>query len=233
MGVLACNRTGCDNKSKMVKLTEYLRNMYPVNNKSKANRKLVCGVGTNDSDYVTNVLINGVRSLCPAYLAWVSMLNRCYSEKFNRAGSTYKDATVCAEWLIFSNFRKWFIENHVDDYQLDKDLLSIGNKLYSPHTCIYVPQWLNSFVISAAANRGKYKIGVSWHKHYKKFSARCRYFKRKDYTDEFIGHFNTEHEAYTAWLTRKLEIASELKPEMNEIDVRIYPNIVNIVKNMN
>ena len=32
---------------------------------------------------------------------------------------------------------------------------------------------------------------------------------------------------------RKLEIASELKPEMDEIDVRIYPNIVNIVKNMN
>lgn len=35
---------------------------------------------------------------------------------------------------------------------------------------------------------------------------------------------------HTAWLNRKLEIALELKPEMDEIDLRIYPNVIGIIK---
>lgn len=48
---------------------------------------------------------------------------------------------VCDEWLIFSNFEKWFDKYWKVGYQVDKDLL--GDKVYSPETCVMLPKRLN------------------------------------------------------------------------------------------
>ena len=37
--------------------------------------------------------------------------------------------------------------------------------------------------------------------------------------------------AYQAWRNRKLKIAAELKSKMDDIDVRIYPRIIEIISN--
>lgn len=47
-----------------------------------------------------------------------------------------------------------------------------------------------------------------------------------------LGYFDNELDAHSAWLTRKLEIALDLKPEMDEIDLRIYLNVVEIIKSL-
>lgn len=216
--------------SKLSSISETIRHNYPLTKQSISNRKLIYGVGLNDSDYQTQPNINGSQISCPIYTAWKCMLNRVYNENKARHNIVYNDVTVCSEWLVFSNFRKWFFKKHVDDYKLDKDLLIIGNKTYSPNTCIYVPTWLNCFVINCTSSRGKYKVGVYLNKRDKLFVAQCSNPTSKK--RERLGSFKNEDDAYNAWLKRKLELALELKPKIDAIDLRIYPNVVEIIKNI-
>ena len=78
-------------------------------------------------------------------------IGRCY-EKSGRSGASYLDCTVSSKFRRLSDFSRW-CENQigfkdVDDkgrkYQLDKDILSKGNKIYSPETSCFVPQEINS-----------------------------------------------------------------------------------------
>lgn len=187
--------------------------------------RLVCGVGVNDADYLTQPIIDGKRVRCPAYDAWGRMLTRCYSAKHHRRGPTYIGVKVCEEWLSFMAFRKWWVENQVDGWQLDKDLLS-DNRIYSPETCIFVPSWLNHFTIDCGAARGGWPVGVYFNKEAGALKAQCRHpFGRR----EWLGTFSTPEEGHAAWLARKLEIANELKHLMDDIDARIFPRVIEII----
>ena len=42
---------------------------------------------------------------------------------------------------------------------------------------------------------------------------------------------NDAAQAHQAWRNRKLKIAAELKSKMDDIDVRIYPRIIEIISN--
>ncbi len=216
-----------NNTSKSVRISEYLKNNHKNVNNTK---KLHYGVGVNDADYVTDTSINKVRISCPCYKAWVRMLERVYSNKWHEKYKNYTNVVVCDEWLYFSNFRVWWIDNYIDGYQLDKDIFSGDNKLYSPNTCVYVPQWLNKFIISTESNRGEHKIGSHWHEKTQKYRPTVNHPIRC--VREFLGAFEDEELAHNAWLKRKLGIALELKPEMDKINLRIHPNVVEIIKNM-
>ena len=197
-------------------------------NNNAARRKverLVYGIGVNDADYVVEPIINRRRVRCPAYRSWRNMLQRCYSEKFHHRNQTYAGVKVCDEWLSFMAFRKWWVENQVDGWQLDKDLLS-DNRIYSPETCIFVPSWLNHFTIDCGAARGGWPVGVYFNKEAGALKAQCRHpFGRR----EWLGTFSTPEEGHAAWLARKLEIARELKNLMDDIDARIFPRIIEII----
>ena len=91
-------------------------------------RALVCGVGVFDAEYKRDA--NPITSV--AYRCWHNMLIRCYDENYQKREPSYIGCSVCDEWLVFSNFKRWFDENYVKDYQLDKDILVKGNKIYSP-----------------------------------------------------------------------------------------------------
>ena len=181
-------------------------------------RKLVFGVGINDSDYVTQKMetigyVDGKRKqklvwMCPFYRTWKNMLERCYSTKLQERKPTYKGCSVTDEWKTFSNFRAWMMTQDWEGNQLDKDLLFEGNKVYSPETCVFVSGMVNNFTIDRGNDRGEFLIGVSWHKGANKFASRCcNPFTKKR---EYLGLFTSEQEAHEAWLTRKLELAKEL-----------------------
>lgn len=188
-------------------------------------KKLVCGVGVNDADYFTQQIIDGKRVRCQANSSWMRMLTRCYSAKFHHRSPTYIGVKVCDEWLSFMTFRKWWVENQVDGWQLDKDLLS-DNRIYSPESCIFVPSWLNHFTVDCGAARGLWPIGVSFRRELGEFQSLCRHpFGGR----ECLGHFPTPEEAHAAWLARKLEIARELKHLMDDIDARIFPRVIEII----
>lgn len=190
-------------------------------------KKLVCGVGNNDADYAVNIRIGGKRGMCPAYRAWTSMLNRVYNSKFHERQPTYIDTNVCEAWKSFMNFRVWWLDHYVVGYQLDKDIISDDN-LYSPETCIYIPSWLNKFTTNSGAARGELPVGVSYHKPSGKYAAQCSH-PFGEY--EYLGYYSDAEQAHQAWRNRKLKIAAELKSKMDDIDVRIYPRIIEIISN--
>lgn len=213
-----------------IHLSLWIEENCPIlgNTNSMSNRKLIHGVGLNDANFVVNPTINDKVIIEPSYQTWVSMILRAYSAKFQIKQPTYKNVSVCDEWLTFSNFRKWWLIAYKQGYHLDKDILSDGDKIYSPETCIYIPQWLNNFITARCNLRGKYKIGVYLDKEKGKYRSKCSNPITK--RSEHLGYFENELDAHNAWLTRKLDLAFELKPEMDKLDTRIYYNVVEIIK---
>lgn len=128
--------------------------------------RLVAGVGVNDANYKVFPLVNGIKTVCPYYQVWKHMLWRCYSEKALGVHPTYKDCFVCDEWLVFSNFKKWMVQQNWEGKEIDKDLLVPGNKVYSPDTCIFITKELNNLL--------RQSVGVSFHKPSGKYNAYCK-----------------------------------------------------------
>ena len=147
--------------------------------------------------------------MCTYYRAWVDMLRRCYSAKYQEKYPTYVGCTVSKDWLTFTNFKSWMEKQDFGkDRHLDKDLLFEGNRIYSPETCVFVTQMVNKFTTDSGATRGDWLIGVCWHKRLEKFMSNCSNpFTKKR---EHLGYFASEKEAHEAWLKRKLELAKEL-----------------------
>lgn len=173
----------------------------------------VCGVATNDADYITQIfetLPSGKQKLiwnCPAYFSWYHMIKRGYSQKLKERWPTYQNVTVCEEWLLFSNFRNWWVCNNVAGWHLDKDLFVKGNLIYSPDTCVYVPNYLNNLLIDSASTRGDYPLGVTYKSDKKINSHRsqcCVGGKQKH-----IGYFTTARDAHRAWQLFKIKCIKE------------------------
>lgn len=200
------------------------------------NKRLVCGVGIMDADYrveekITIGYENGKRKqkrlwICPFYRKWRNMLVRCYYEKELQKHPTYKGCSVCQEWLTFSNFKAWMEKQDWEGKSLDKDILYPGNKVYSPETCIFVDQKINSFLVESDAVRGEYMIGVYWHKRDEKFLSRCSDGNGKQ---RQLGSFDTELDAHNAWLEFKLKLAKQLASE--QTDPRIAKALVERYEN--
>lgn len=188
--------------------------------------RMVRGVGVNDANYNVNQKINGKNKMCGAYMAWTSMLTRCYSNKFQEKNQTYVGVIVCDEWKSFISFKSWWDANHVDGWSLDKDILS-DERIYSPRTCIYVPQWINTFANDCGKNRGETMIGVTFEKRIARYRATCSNPVTKK--NERLGCFTSNACAHLAWLNRKIEMAGELKVAMDEVDKRIYDRIISII----
>lgn len=207
--------------------SDFLRAEYPGTGKGRK-RCLVFSAGINDADYVTAPTVNGAPLRCPAYQDWRDMVKRVYSEKYLAIRPTYYGSELCEDWHYFSSFREWWVQNVIDGYQLDKDILFENNKRYAPDTCIYVPPWLNTFTIDHRGGRGPHKIGADYHKKTRMFRAQCRHPLTG--SREYLGLYGSEDEAHETWLARKLEIAKSLRPEIDKIDERLYPRIVSIIK---
>lgn len=201
-------------------------------------KKLVYGVGINDADYAVQKFetigyVGGKRKqkmvwICPYYLKWSDMLKRCYSTKLQETHPTYKGCSVSEEWLTFSNFRRWMESQDFEGKHLDKDLLFVGNKVYSAETCVFVPKEVNLFTIDRGADRGEWPIGVYRHKS-GKFQAECNNpFTKKG---EYLGLFTCELEAHQEWLKRKLELAHLLAAE--QTDERVAKALIERYTNYN
>ena len=211
-----------------IELSLWIEANYPANKSSIDRRKAISGVGANDAHYATNPIVNDKQIRDPAYQAWGSILVRAYSQKYHAARPTYSDVTVCKDWHSFSAFRAWWLDNYKEGWQLDKDLLVPGNREYSPDACIYIPSMLNAFTVDCGAVRGGLPIGVSFCNRTGKYQSHCSNpitGKRHG-----LGYFTTPDAAHEAWIKCKLELAAQLKPEMDAIDKRIYPNVVTIIK---
>ena len=169
---------------------------------------LIYGVGNNDADYKVQPTVNGKQITCIYYSKWFSMFVRCYSKNSLSAHPTYEGCSVCEEWHSFSNFKAWRECQDFEGKVLDKDIISVGNKVYSPNTCTFVPEIVNAFITDSHNVRGKYMVGVHKQKKMNKFIARCG----NPFTGgrEYLGCHFTELEAHEAWRVAKLNFCEEL-----------------------
>lgn len=188
----------------------------PTDSKSLYMRKPIFGIGINDANYQVQPLIDNKRKICPYYKTWKKMLERCYSDKYHIAQPTYKECFVCKEWLTFSNFKSWMINQDWLGKQLDKDLLVKGNKEYSPDTCVFVTSQVNSLLNTQKANRGVYVLGVSWKKAMGKYQAQCSVGN----ACKALGYYLTEEEARQAYLHFKKELIITVANEQKDIRVK-------------
>lgn len=156
------------------------------------------------------------------YTTWKDMLRRCYYKPFLEKHPTYQKCSVDPSWHNFQNFAGWFHQNHIENYDLDKDILVKGNKIYGPNTCCFVPHQINNLFIKSDGTRGKYPIGVR--KRGKKYSARIKI----DGYEKSLGEFLSVETAFRAYKKAKekqiKEIANLCKTIISD---KIYQVMIN------
>ena len=184
----------------------------------------VLGVGIVGDKY--NCKING--KYVKEYQLWTDMLKRCYSEKRHLRHPTYKDCEVGNSFKSYEYFYEWChsqIGFGNEGWQLDKDLLVKGNKVYSENTCVFIPKEINLVLTKSDKKRGEHPIGVSWHSKSKTFVAQVNKSKGKS---EHLGLFKTELEAFNVYKQAK---ESFIKEQANKwkgkIDNRAYDALMN------
>ncbi len=159
------------------------------------------------------------------YNTWISMLQRCYDYKLHLRNPTYIDCFVCEEWLDFEIFSKWFKDNYIEGYQLDKDLLVKGNKIYSPETCCFVPKEINLLIIQPQLKK-ELPHGVQ------KFRDKFRAFTRTNNIQNHIGCYNTIEEASEAYKLKKKNHITIMAEKYKEIiNNKVYQALLNYTIN--
>ena len=148
------------------------------------------------------------------YDVWNKMLKRCYDVCSISKYPTYKDCYVCDEWLCFQNFAKWYEENYygIKDEKmcLDKDILVKGNKIYSPETCIFVPNRINLLFLKRQNKRGDLPIGCT-----SKSKNRIHVTCNCNSGSEHIKYFNLDEpfRAFTCYKNFKENYIKEVADE--------------------
>ena len=178
--------------------------------------KSVYGVGfIGIGDYDASI----DRKASPQYDTWHSMLQRCYDEKLHKKRPSYIGCTVIEEWHNFQKFAKWYDDNIYEVFgcqriELDKDILIKGNNVYSPETCVFVPQNINTLFIKRDSNRGEFPIGVYFKKKNDKYSAQCS--NGKDKNQQYLGLFDTPMQAFNVYKSFKENIIKQIAMEYKD-----------------
>ena len=194
----------------------------------------VFGVGILGTKYPISV--NNVQT--KEYVLWCHMLRRCYSDNFKKKNQTYEGCKCSENFKSYEYFYEWCNKQlgfgnggNGNQFQLDKDLLIKGNKVYSEDSCIFLPREINQLLVKCTASRGKYLIGVCWCNTKKAFVARVGRSKGKQ---EHLGYFNTEIEAFNAYKQAKEAFIKEQANKWkSQIDDRAYNALMNYTVNIN
>ncbi len=80
------------------------------------------------------------------FTLWKKMYERCYGKRQSVDNKTYLGCSVSPLWHNFQDFCNWHSTQWTPSGspELDKDAILIGNKVYSPDTCIMLPRAINA-----------------------------------------------------------------------------------------
>ncbi len=160
----------------------------------------VCGVGFNDVAFQNRI---GNRQIWQ-YSLWKNLLSRCFCDKFKAKHPTYRDITVCDEWLSFANFLEWLnkevgYSGRPKGSDLDKDIVVKGNETYYPEACSFVPQAVNKLLTDRGNDRGEWPVGVRFHENTDRFHAKLVCNSKPKY----LGSYKTPEEAFAVYKVAK------------------------------
>lgn len=109
-----------------------------------------------------NYIYHYTRSFC----LWNDMIARSDPAGDIQARTDHYIGTTCdfGDYQIFTGWCQeqiGYMEKHKDKfYQLDKDLLIEGNKVYSENTCLFVPSAINCLFLTSRHRNREYPVGV-------------------------------------------------------------------------
>lgn len=143
---------------------------------------------------------------------WRGMFERCYGDKYKEKHPAYYGiCSVCDEWHDFQVFAEWYTQNiyqvGTERMHLDKDILVKNNKIYSPETCLIVPQKINVMFMK---KKNKYGLpnGI-------KPRANGKYEAK--YSGKQIGIYDSVEEAVVAHNNKKKEAIIRLANEYKRV----------------
>lgn len=158
-----------------------------------------------------------------AYQRWASMMARCYLLAPGRY-EAYRGCTVTPEWHNFQNFAEWYLSQYRENgWQIDKDILCKGNRLYSPDNCSLVPKEINKAMVGGRV-REDATIPLGVVRHRGRFVATTT----KRGKQVYIGVFSTPEEAFYAYKVVKEAYIRELAEEYKAV---ITPEIYEAMMN--
>lgn len=182
-------------------------------------------MGKKKWKYPTKEVVDGKWRDTKCYQTWSCMMRRCTDKKYQQRQPTYIGCSVCDGWKDFDKFYEWFKEHYREGFQLDKDILYQDNKLYSPSTCVFVPQYINLLLVKRDVSRGDYPIGVHFKKQRNKFTAQLAINGKKKH----IGCFTCPFEAHKAYCEAKYAYIKETASnalKIGDIDDRTYDALI-------
>ena len=195
--------------------------LYPVFS-NKKHQRLVFGVGVLCGEKTTTN-----NEALAEYVIWYGMLRRCYDSTFQDRHKTYFGCTVSENFKNFHYFKAWCNDQigfGKYKFELDKDLLSKGNKIYSEDMCCFIPKEINLLIVRNKNKRGKYPIGVYYNKQRNRFVARVKR-ENKDYN---LGSFLTPADAFYAYKIAKEDHVKDVANKWkDQIDPRVYEALMN------
>lgn len=181
--------------------------------KAHNHRKIKYGVGIIDNEeYVAHNKSFGV---------WVDMLRRCYTNSVRGYDGYY----VHKDWLVYSNFKEWFDKYYKEGYEIDKDWLNKGEKIYGPNTCCLIPRELNGFLVNRKGKSNGLPVGVAYDKRSKRYYARLC-IGRKNIIK--AGGYNTKEEAFKKYKEVKEDYIKQLALKYkDDLPLEIFNAIYN------
>lgn len=139
------------------------------------------------------------------YDLWDNVCKRTLCTKYKGNRATYEKCTLSEKWYNFQNFLSWAKCNLIGEkFQLDKDLLLKGNKLYSEDTCCFLPKEINTALITKRSKSSNLPVGVGVDK--KRFTARLS----KNGEVVRLGNFDDPLKAFSAYKIAKEDYFKEI-----------------------
>lgn len=137
---------------------------------------------------------------------WNLMKTRCSDTcRYSVEKPTYKNCEN--NFRGFQSFVEWChaqeayqLTDASGKWQLDKDVLIRGNKIYSPETCAFVPPYING-ILGNCVKKTELALGVT-------FRHRCNKFVSQSNVDgkrKYLGQFDCIELAHRAWQVSKVE----------------------------
>ena len=167
-----------------------------------------------------------------AYGIWTGMLKRCYGDDIVKSPKSYDGVTVCEDWHCYQNFAEWY-ESHKfygKGYDIDKDLLVEGNKIYSPETCTLVPKDVNQIITDGGARIRGDMMGITFVGSKNKFCAKIS-IKGKS---KNLGYYEDPVEARVVYLKSKAKYIRDTAIEYHgKIEPKVFDRLMAIVDDHN
>jgi len=149
---------------------------------------------------------------------WRGMRKRCGPKPHH---SSYLGCEIDLRFMAFEDFQQWAVRQigHDQNWELDKDVLVRGNRIYGPDTCVFIPQALNTILLRSKKSNRTLPVGVQRDRNPNKYRAvvSCN--------DKLVhlGTFESVGQAFTAYKTKKEEIIRELATKWRDsIDPRVF-----------